>query len=55
MSPMSPLDAYLDIERALQYEPDAPSADELRDALDPIWYALTDDDRAFLNRREVLP
>jgi len=51
------LDAYLDLERTMVVLDDAgdPMADALRDALDPIWYALTDDDRAFLNRRSIAP
>jgi hypothetical protein len=49
------LDAYLDIERTMMALDDAgdPMADALRDALDPLWYALTDEDRAFLNRRTI--
>ncbi len=49
------LDAYLDLERTMLALDDAGDAmaDVLRDALDPIWYALTDDDRAFLNRRSI--
>jgi hypothetical protein len=46
---------YLDLERTMLALEDAgdPMADTLRDALDPIWYALTDDDRVFLNRRDI--
>jgi hypothetical protein len=49
------LDAYLDLERAMLALDDAGDqmADALRDALDPIWYALSDDDRAFLNQRSI--
>ncbi len=51
------LDAYLDLERAMRAldEVGDPTAEALRDALDPIWYALTDDERAFLNRRDIAP
>ena len=51
------LDAYLDVERTMRALDDVgdPMADSLRDALDPIWYALTDDERAFLNRRAIAP
>jgi hypothetical protein len=51
------LDAYLDLERAMRALDDVgdPTADALRDALDPIWYALTDDERAFLNQRAIAP
>jgi hypothetical protein len=50
------LDAYLDLERTMRALDDVgdPIADTLRDALDPIWYALADDERAFLNRRVVV-
>ncbi len=45
------LGAYLSLERAMLALDDAgdPMADALRDALDPLWYGLTDDDRVFLN------
>lgn len=51
------LGAYLSLERAMLALDDAgdPMADALRDALDPLWYGLTDDDRVFLNRRASLP
>ncbi len=49
------LDAYLDLERTMRALDDVndPIADALRDALDPIWYGLTDEERAFLNRRII--
>ncbi|MGH7434305.1 MAG: hypothetical protein ACRENE_01360 [Polyangiaceae bacterium] len=51
------LDAYLELERAMMALDDAddPMADRLRDALDPIWYSLTDEEHAFLNRRSIAP
>ena len=47
------LDSYLDLERTMMALDNAgdPAADGLRDALDLIWYGLTDEDRALLNRR----
>jgi hypothetical protein len=48
------LDAYLELERTMRELDDAgDSMADLRDALDPIWYGLTDEDRAFLNRRSI--
>ncbi len=29
-------------------------ADEVRDAMDPLWHALSEDERAFLNSRELV-
>ncbi len=51
------LDAYLDVERNMLAldDVDDPMADALRDALDTIWYALTDEERTILNRREIAP
>jgi hypothetical protein len=49
------LDAYLGIEfemRSLD-DVDDPMADGLRDVLDLFWRALSDDERAFLNRRVI--
>ena len=50
------LDAYLDLERTMRALDDLgdPMAEALRDALDPIWYALSDEDRLFLNRRRIV-
>lgn len=50
------LDAYLSLEQAMRALDDADDllADTLRDALDPIWYALSDEERAFLNGRNIL-
>ena len=31
-----------------------PLADQLRDAMDPLWYALTDEEHALLDARQVL-
>jgi len=51
------LEAYLDLERSMLAldELSDPLADKLRDAMDPIWYALTDEERAMLSRRELQP
>jgi hypothetical protein len=51
------LDAYLELERAMMTLDDAddPMADRLRDALDPLFYSLTDEEHAFLNRRSIAP
>jgi hypothetical protein len=51
----SRLAAYLSLERemlALAAVGD-PLAERLRDAMDPIWYSLTDDEHARLNARKV--
>ena len=50
------LAAYLGLERemlALDAAGD-PLADQLRDAMDPLWYALTDDEHARLDARLVM-
>jgi len=55
MAEMNRLEAYLSLERAM-LQLDAAGdefADALRDAMDPLWYELSDDDREFLNRRQV--
>jgi hypothetical protein len=47
------LDAYLGLETqmlALDAQ-DNPDAESVRDAMDPLWHALTSEDRAWLNRR----
>jgi len=49
---------YLELEDAMQLaeaEDDDPWADVLRDALDPIWRALSDEDREALNARGNIP
>lgn len=52
---MSPrLFAYLDLERAmlaLDDRGDEVLADRVRDAMDPLWYGLTDDEHAWLDAR----
>ena len=55
MAEMNRLEAYLSIERAMLQLDAAgdPFADALRDAMDPLWYELGDEDRAFLSRRQV--
>lgn len=47
--------AYLSLERAMLDldELEDELADRLRDAMDPIWYALTDEERRFLNGRNI--
>jgi len=55
MAEMNRLEAYLALERAmlrLDAAGDA-FADDLREAMDPLWYELTDEDREFLNRRHI--
>jgi hypothetical protein len=50
------LAAYLGLERemlALDAAGD-PLADQLRDAMDPLWYALTDEEHARLDARLVM-
>jgi len=52
---MSPrLLAYLTLERGMLEldEQDDPLADRLRDAMDPLWYALTEAERAELDARD---
>lgn len=49
--------AYLALERAmldLDAEDD-PAADDLRDAMDPLWYHLSAEERAWLDARVVGP
>lgn len=53
-SPASPqLAAYLDVESAVEHLDaiGSPLADRLRDAMDPLWFELTDADRTYLNGR----
>ena len=47
------LDAYLTLERdMLEMDADgSPEAEELRDLMDPIWHALDDWERNYLNHR----
>ena len=55
MAELNRLEAYLSLERAM-LQLDAAGdlfADALRDAMDPLWYELSDEDREFLNRRQV--
>lgn len=55
MAEMNRLEAYLSLERAM-LQLDAAGdrfADALRDAMDPLWYELSDEDREFLSRRQV--
>lgn len=55
---MSPrLLAYLDLERAmlaLDGQGDEALADRVRDAMDPLWYALTDDEHQWLDDRAAV-
>ena len=46
---------YLEFERLMLTldETGAPGADALRDAMDPIWYSMNDDERRILNDRNV--
>ena len=50
------LQAYLRLERALLEleDLDDPFADRLRDAMDPLWYALTDEEHAMLDARGMM-
>ncbi len=55
MAELNRLEAYLSLERAM-LQLDAAGdlfADALRDAMDPLWYELGDEDREFLSRRQV--
>jgi hypothetical protein len=55
MAELIRLEAYLSLERAM-LQLDAAGdlfADALRDAMDPLWYELSDEDREFLDRRQV--
>jgi hypothetical protein len=55
MAEMNRLEAYLSLERAMLRLDAAGDgfADSLREAMDPLWYDLSDDDREFLNRRHI--
>ena len=46
---------YLDLERQMLLAEGIgePTVDIIRDAMDPIWHALSDEDRAVLDQREV--
>jgi len=46
---------YLELERLmLVLDADGdPTAETLRDAMDPIWYAMTDEERRFLDQRTI--
>ncbi|MEK7866825.1 MAG: hypothetical protein AAB434_09105 [Planctomycetota bacterium] len=49
------LDAYLALERVM-FELDAAGddlANAIRDAMDPVWYALTDEEHARLDARKI--
>jgi hypothetical protein len=47
---------YLELERLLLTLPgDSVEADHLRDAMDPIWYSLSDGERRVLDDRHVTP
>lgn len=50
------LRTYLALERHMLALDEAgdPLADALRDAMDPIWYSLTDDEHQILNERTVV-
>ena len=49
------LEVYLALERQMSVldEHGDPLADQIRDRLDPIWFALTPDEHAYLDRREI--
>jgi hypothetical protein len=49
------LRAYLELERLMLVLDEAadPAADALRDAMDPIWYSLSDDERRILDDRTI--
>ena len=49
------LEVYLVLERRMMAldEQGDPLADQIRDRLDPIWLALTSDEHAYLDRREI--
>jgi hypothetical protein len=51
------LRAYLALEREMLEldETGDSAADELRSAMDPLWYGLTDDERAWLDARVIGP
>jgi hypothetical protein len=47
---------YLELERLLLTLPEeSAEADHLRDAMDPIWYSLSDRERGVLNDRHITP
>lgn len=48
------LAAYLNAEHSMLALGDSVEADALRDAMDPLWLALSDDERAYLNSRGSL-
>jgi hypothetical protein len=52
---ISRLDRYLELERLMLILDEAgdATADVMRDAMDPIWYQLTDDERRLLDERSV--
>ena len=55
MAEMNRIEAYLSLERAM-LQLDAAGdgfSDALREAMDPLWYELGDEDREFLNRRQI--
>jgi hypothetical protein len=47
------LESYLALERVMLQLDDAgdPTADHIRDAMDPLWHDLTEDERAEVNAR----
>ena len=52
--PPGMLQVYLVLEHMPLLFDDHPIADQLRDVMDTVWYALTDADRRRLNRRRQL-
>jgi hypothetical protein len=52
--PSADLDLYRTLERAMLAldETGDPHADEVRDLMDPIWYRLSDEERATLKTRK---
>ncbi len=55
---MSPeLRRYLELERAMLAldEVRDPRADTLRDAMDPLWFDLSDEEQGWLNSRQEVP
>jgi hypothetical protein len=55
MADLNRLEAYLALEREMLRLDDRNDdlADSLRDAMDPLWYQLSDEDRSFLNGRTI--
>jgi hypothetical protein len=55
MADMNRLEAYLALEREMLRLDEAGDAlaDSLRDAMDPLWYQLGDEEREFLNGRTI--